>query len=525
MATAAVESRRALESLQQRNVEAIVACVVFLPGSIYGEGLDKVKQRLLASSTYLTKLVDSSKAARGSTVAAETPKAGGVSPERPPPRAMPRPASMPGDAEHSLTPWRVAEVRAALLRETALGRSLPAVLAAVVRGYLDGDWVALLSSSCQGGVVSAFATSSFERWDELPVVADPPEDNRGVCKRIKTQVNAHIADEIAVVEERLATKGPWTRLGDFCTPRAMAEAAACVCVRGELLVYGETRPVAHYDVDITERLSLSDGCWRSATHANDGGEYAAAYASVAGAGKGNVASVTLSALAPKGNPLHECVRLYYAKAQCVSFGEGKADGASHSRSPAGVPAVMTALALPSTAVLFSVCRLERAAGGAGALTSVRGANEMGRVRGTGLFHYLLDEETGSRAVAAASTQQGGRAVALPNGEMLVIGLWEDKREGHVEIYSPATDSWRLARWTVPNHRPDYLGMFQFSAVDALFAGGLLHVLFERHILIARLDPADAAAPVEWRMMHLPYGMRSGTLVRITPDQYNTSSCL
>ena len=435
------------------------------------------------------------------------------------------------------------------MRDTALGDSLPAVLTAVVRGYLDGDWVVLLSSQGRwpGDAISLFAASTFERWDELLVVAEPLEDSRCVCRRMEAQLNARITDEVAIVDERLATKGPWTQLGDFCTPRARVEAT--VCVRGELVVYGGTRPTGDSNgdivhdgdgdhkkcVDAAERLSLSDGRWRAATHARDGGEYAAAYASVAGSRSAHdvppatrsayaVATATLTALAPKGDPLHECVRLYYATAQCLSFGEGRAVGARVHRGPATGAAVMAAMVLPSPATLFSVCRLERAAGDAVvALTSVRGITTLQGADGGDLFHYLLDEETGRRTVAAASAQRFGCTVALPSGEMLVVGGVgdaQDTYQGHVEIYSPATDAWRPARWAVPNHRPDHLLRAHPPVGDALLAGGLLHVLFERHILIARLDPTDAAAPVEWRMMHLPYGMWRGALVRITPDQYN-----
>ena len=546
-----VEAKDALEALQQRSINAIVGRIKGLSKDEYGDGVHKTKRRLLDSYARLRKTIASpsegrieasSKDARVRTASTASPReegGTGVLPRR----AMGRPARTPGDAGHSPRPWSVGEAGTAVLRGTAPWSGLPAVLAALVRGYLDGNWIVLLSGEMHDAsdAVAVYATASVELWDELPTVANTPgdDDDCDALQWMETHLHACIADEAALAEERFSVKGPWTRLRDLCTPRTTVEAA--VCVRGELVVYGGTRPAAKDGgredtrlgmdrqgtpyVDATERLSLSEGRWRTATHANDGGEYAAAYASVAAAARYSVAAATLSELAPKGDPLHECVRIYYGKAQCLSFGEGETLAGVHggARGLLSGAAVLAALALPPAAFVFSVCRLARAAdhhGDAAVRTSVRGASDGMWAAAIDNFHYLLDEATGRRTVAAASVQQAGRAVALPNGEMLVFGgVWDapDAHRGNVEIYSPDTDSWRLARWTVP----DYPRPSRSRVLDALLAGGLLHVLFERHILIARLDPADAAAPVEWRVLHLPYGMRRGTLVHVAPQHYTS----
>lgn len=598
--TSPVESKGALEALQQRSLDDILANIDRLGEEKYdageeryGGGVHKAQSRLRDAYARLTQAIASSTRVR---VGASSGDGGGRANSGPLPvekearavlaeRSMPRPALTFGDPGHSPCPWNVGEASTIRMHESAPWSDLPLVLTAVVRGYLDGDWVVLLAGGTRVAhdALAVYATASVDRWDQLPTVTESPDDDddadadagdtdtadadkRSTALRLReTYLHTCIVDETAVVEERFAVKGPWTRLHDFCTPRIAREAA--LCVRGALLVYGGMVPFAK-DTDLEgaiggvdssryinagERLSLDDGRWRSATHARDGGEYAAAFEALAVWTRGHVKATTLSELGPGGDPQHECVRIYYED-ECLSFGEGKplagarptrrgllrgarrtrrglSSGARHTRRGlVSGAAVMDALALPHTGrfELLTVCRLARSAERSPILTSVCGLHD-GLHDGWRGFHYLLDEATGRRTVAAVPEQCFGHAVALPTGEMLLFsGYWNptqisgSKRNSRsVEIYSPATDTWRVARWTIP-HFPRSTAI---RVLDALIAGGLLHVLFARHLLLARFDPADAANPVEWRMMHLPYGTFQGTLVHVAPAQYHSASRL
>ena len=486
----------------------------------------KATQQLLRMLATLGRLIKAS--TRGQAPAA---------PLAAPRRAVRRQATTWGDVGHSLTPWGVGGAAAALLQDTAPWSGLPAVLGALVRRYLDGDWVVLLSKEGVHGLVSVYTTSSVERWDELPAVADlrtaaadrlastPATSEASLVAEAK--MAAEIAEETAAAEERFAVKGPWTRLRDLSTPRALVDAV--VCVGGELLVYGGkevVKGVPHRYVDATDRLSLRTGEWRTASHAGDGTEYAAAYATLGKWGPGlgmrpHPSAVVITRRPPHSAGVDECVQLHYTKAHYLSFGESRGARPVAAATQARAAAVTAALASwPRAGFLTIACRLDRADGrsghgGGATTTSLLGVlpGDFRKVPDVYL-HHVLDERTGRCTVATPpSTGPFGCAVALPSGELLLVD-GGSAAPAAAEIYSPATDSWRRARWTVPN---DIATDTYISA--ALIADGLLHLLVSHHILIARLDPTDAAAPCEWRVMRLPYGMRKGNLARVTPSHY------
>lgn len=422
----------------------------------------------------------------------------------------------PEDADCKYAPWNATNATLACLRQVAPWSFGPRELLSLVDDYLENEWIVLLASGqvvASGRVVPlrAYATTPLEYWHSFPIDVNVYEAKADVYEIVDTTgrsddyESAPATPDVQLNEPSDSGSGGngggiWRRLKDTPLKRytnfPIGRMTAAGCVDGRLLISDDA---FHFDA-----LSLTTGLWHE--NVASGGPAPASFL-------GTVVHLSKTALSPQGGGEEEEVDSVCHG--CIDY--AVICGGQHPLLARAAPFIVSA----DTIVAFK--RLPPLpVGGRSVMCCLRNSS-MGKGQGQGLLvsllyfrsasyaHWTFDGETWNVAAAPDSAEGFHRVASLQTGEMAAFrgmsGV-DGNAESTTEIYSPATNSWRRARWALPN-TGEYVR-------DLLVANELLYVLYRSSLYVARLDSIDAGAPCEWREMALPAGVHGERLAHIPP---------